>query len=247
MIKKSSLALVLVAISCGCACAQGISAPEVEISSDGSQTDLQLTQGASGWYLAGPANLSNAVIQSSSLQFDPDPRLNYGFGLFNDTGTTQTYTVSFPTISGSFTPLSINLAPGTYSVSETFGVTLTDGAGDGATFSQVDPSTPFEHGYVNSTDVLDMGTGTLTIPAGAPANQETQTFFFTGVSDPSYLLLAQGTTMNITTTFQLSPGDSASFSGSFIIEAAPEPSSLALGAIALGAFVVVARMRRLHA
>jgi hypothetical protein len=54
--------------------------------------------------------------------------------------------------------------------------------------------------------------------------------------------------MSVTTDFDLSPGDSASFSGSFVVQTVPEPASLVLGLTAMGAFaLLIFRSRRVRA
>jgi hypothetical protein len=187
------------------------------------------------------------TVTNALLSYNTDPSLNYGYGVYNGSGTVQTYTLTFPlSTSGVVVPLSINLAPGTYDATVSLGVTLTDGGGDGATFSQVG-TTPFETGVLNynttsQVNVIGIGTGPLTIAPGA--SNPSQTFTFSPVDDPNFQLTTQGSTMDITTTFELSPGDSASFSGSFKINAVPEPASLSFGLLAAGAMGALLVLRR---
>jgi hypothetical protein len=236
---KYTLALGLITLLGIHASAQ--SGPVLDFSIGGQPADaIALTQDSGAWMLTQPVTLDGSTITNGQngtlLTFDPDPSLNYGFGVANNTNTTQTYTLSFPQQYGS-SPLAVNLPTGTYDVTASLAVTLSESDHNGATFSQ-SGSIPFQLDLLNQgspgqTDVIDIGTGTLTIPSGSVSNQS-QTFSFTEVENPSYYLASTGTTMSITTTFQLSPGDSASFSGSYTITAAPEPSGVSLGLLAGG-------------
>jgi hypothetical protein len=238
--KKTVLLIALALVGCGSVYAQ--TAPMLQFSVGGVPQDFALSLDNSGlWTLAQPENVNGSQITNATLDFNPDPSINYGYGVYNGTGSTQTYTISFPQVSGSFSPLAINLAPGLYNVKASLGVTLTDGQGDGASFSQVG-GTAYQQNLLNSTDIMDIGSGTLSVPSGA--SNPSQTFSFPAVTNPAYALGFPATTMSITDTFQLSPGDSASFSGSFTINAVPEPSSVVMGLMAAGAFAfLVVRSR----
>ena len=184
----------------------------------------------------------------SGLVIDADPSINYGFGVTNDGSTTQKYTFTFPMPSMA---LAVNLPPGTYAVSASFGDTLTAAPGDTAQFSLDSGTTTYQQSFINGSDAgVDIvvpavdNPETVTAPSGS-AN--TGVFGFTN-STGTLTLSSTGTAMSITTTFDLSPGDSASFSGSFVVTATPEPASFGLGLLALVAFAgLVIRARRSRA
>jgi len=240
---KSALFMALV-LSCS-APLLAQTAPMLEFSVGGNTASLQLTAENGDWSLAAPETVNGSEITNATIQFDSDPSITYGYGVYNGTGSTQTYSIVFPQVSGNSSPLAVNLPPGLYSVKASLAVTVTDdGNLDGATFSQVNSSTPYQQDLLNSTDVINIGTGTLNIPSGTV---DSETFPFTSVSNPAYSLGSTATTMSILTSFDLSAGVSASFSGSFTITAVPEPSSFGFALIAAGAFgllVVCARRSR---
>jgi hypothetical protein len=139
--------------------------------------------------------------------------------------------------------LAINLPAGTYNVASTFGITLTSGDSDTAVFSLPGGTADYMQSSINGQDAgVDVGSATESVTGG------TEVFDFPGASSP-YTLNSTGTSMSVTTTFDLTPGDSASFSGSFQIQAVPEPASVAFGLIAVGAFagLVLVRTRRAQA
>jgi len=219
-------------------------APTFSIDAGGDALSIALKQSSSGLWVLNTATLPKEINGSSfeattGLTINPDPSINFGFGVTNDTSTVQTYSFTFPMPSNS---LSVNLPPGTYSVASTFGITLTAGSGDTAKFSLPAGITSYMQSFINGKDAgVDVGSATETVSNG------TEVFNFPGASTDD-VLTSTGTSMSVTTTFDLTPGDSASFSGSFVVQAVPEPSSVALGLIALGACVVlVARSRRAQA
>jgi hypothetical protein len=154
--------------------------------------------------------------------------VNFAYGVTNSGSTVEEFTNTFPTPA-----LTINLPPGTYDVSATFGITLTAAPGDTAVFSLPTDATSYMKSFINGQDAgVDIGT---------------EVFSFAPVSS-QYVLTSTGTTMSVTTDFDLSPGDSASFSGSFVVQTVPEPASLVLGLTAMGAFaLLIFRSRRVRA
>jgi hypothetical protein len=177
----------------------------------------------------------NNSANSLPTVIDSDPKISYGFGITNDTSAPVTYTMSFPA-----TPLVTNLPAGQYTLTSTFGGSVTDGDNDGATLSPA--SGPIQKAYINGTDVgtpIDLDSDTTTVSAAEG------TGVFGRYSGGETLSLTSVNTIDLTTSFTLSPGDSVSFSGSFDVEAVPEPSSVALGAVALAGFAYLARRRQL--
>jgi PEP-CTERM motif len=206
---------------------------------------------SSGTMTLGSSKIYTAPIGNtgqSGLVIDADPSINYGFGVTNNGTTTQKYTFTFPMPS---LALAVNLPAGTYTVSASFGDTLTAAPGDTAQFSLDGATTTYQQSFIDGSNAgVD-----IVVPAGqnpetvtAPSNgTNTGVFSFTN-STGTFTVASTGTAMSVTTTFDLSPGDSASFSGSFVVEAVPEPASVGLGLLALGAFAgLVIRARRTRA
>jgi hypothetical protein len=209
------------------------------------------TYSSTGTTTLGSSKIYTAAIGNtgeSGLVIDADPSINYGFGVTNNGTTTQTYTFTFPMPS---LALAVNLPAGTYTVSASFGDTLTAAPGDTAQFSLDGGTTTYQQSFIDSSDagvdiVVPVGENpeTVTAPSGGT---NTGVFSFTN-STGTFTLASTGTTMSVTTTFDLSPGDSASFSGSFVVQSTPEPASVGLGLLALGAFAgLVIRARRSRA
>ncbi len=84
----------------------------------------------------------------SGLVIDADPSINYGFGVTNGGTATQTYTFTFPMPTMA---LAVNLPPGTYNVSASFGDTLTASPGDTAQFSLHSGTTTYQQSLVDGT------------------------------------------------------------------------------------------------
>ncbi len=227
---------------------------EVQVGANPTDT-VTLNQGSNGMWTfpSGTLTFSNATVYATAIPgtgesgvvINPDPSINFGFGVTNTGTTAQQYTFTFPMPA---TALAVNLPPGLYNVSATFGDTLTAGAGDTATFSLPAGSTTYEQSFINGLDAnVDIASGTNNpevVVGGDTGN--TQTFSFS-TSTEQELLNSTGTTMSVTTTFDLTPGDSASFSGSFTVSAVPEPPSVGLALAGVLGFVILrlrARYRR---
>jgi len=180
-----------------------------------------------GLALAGISTLAHAAN---------DPSINFGYGITNTTSSVKTYTFGFPMPTGA---LAINLPAGDYEILASFGLTLTPAAGDTATISLPTGFNNYFTTYINGVDTgADIGTVTETASSG------TEVFSFPAVTMP-YTLTTTGVSMEALTTFNLSPGDSASFSGSFqIVQLVPEPGSIALGLLGVGAFAGLVIIRR---
>jgi hypothetical protein len=233
----------------------------------GSATDtVSLASGPNDTWTYNSSNtitLGNSEIYTASvpgegpagLVINADPSINYGFGVTNTGTTTMKYTFTFPMPTMA---LAVNLPAGTYAVSASFGDTLTPAPGDTAQFSLASGFSTYQQSFINGTDAgvdIVVPTGPLPSPQGSSLESDTspsdgtntEVFSFPN-STGTYTLSSTGTTMSVTTTFDLSAGDSASFSGSFVVVATPEPSSVALSLLAVLGFaglVIRARRQRL--
>jgi hypothetical protein len=221
--------VILLALTLGVrAMADDTPAVEIQV---GDQTDyVPLTFSGVNWVLAPGAYQSTDFTTASvnndgqSIVVDSDPKVSYGFGVTNTGTTTQTFTFTFPT-----TPLTVNLPAGLYTVSGSLSGSVSDGADDGVVVSNL-----LQKSFVDSTDAgVDVGSSTpLTFSGGAfsapfgPFNAVHNTTAFPAISN-----------ISVQTSFDLSPGDSISFSGNFTIVAAPEPSGVGLGAVAALALI----------
>jgi hypothetical protein len=182
--------------------------------------------------------LALAGIVTTSAHATALASLNFANGITNTSSTVEEFSFTFPPT----VPQPINLPAGTYDVSASFGITLT-GVDDTATVSLPGDALAYMVSSINGVDAgVDIGTATETV------TNDTEVFKFTPVTG-QFTSGSALTSIDDVIKFDLSPGDSASFSGSFQISAVPEPSSVALSLIAVGAFagLVVIRARRSRA
>ena len=180
---------------------------------------------------------------NAGTAFDPDPMLLLAGSAVNNGTSSLLYTFSFNA------PMSPALT-GPITSSASLGITLTDGAGNGASLTRFgsDPymlqSVDFfgsgaSFGQV-SKDV-DVGSA-LQVFAGALSPTATQTFSKAG----TLTCVIACTVMSARMSFVLSPGDAMSFSGLIAQNAAPVPLPAAFWLLCsgLGALGTAARRRK---
>jgi len=190
---------------------------------------------------------------SGSTQFSSDPAISYAMSATNSTSSTQTYTMTFSlplspalssgqlvdvasTISGSVsapntTPVQIGLGLYPY-IQQNYIGAVASGNDAGVDLLGAS-STPL------SITPADPVFGIYSAPFG-PYNS--------GTTYSTYTLSSSASQINVVTSFSLSPGDSASFDGAFIVStgtsAVPEPSEELLRLAGLGALIVAVLRRR---
>jgi hypothetical protein len=217
------------------------SAPELEFSAGGDTAWVSLTPNGSGSWTVSPetqVTLNNGIsFTLNTVTVNSDPNVFYSFNVTNNTGSPMTYTASIPAVPAS-------LAPGAYTVSSSLGITLTNASeGNTVSISPAASATSIQQGLIGANDAgVDIGTTFANSVFGT-----TSTTSFSG--GPSvYNLGAPASDISVTESFELSAGASVGVSGFFDVQAVPEPSSVALGGIALGAFaLLIFRARRMRA
>ena len=237
--KKSALIFGLSLACCAPRLAQ--SAPEIEFSAGGDSAWLPLTQESDGtWGVASGTEvaLNNGITFTlNSIIVNSDPYVFYSYDVTNNGSSTMQYTASIPATLAS-------LAPGAYTVTSSFGISLTDGnPSSPVSISPVSPNA-IQQGLVGGNDAgVDLGTSTVT---NSSFGATTTTNYSGGPS--IYNLGSPASNVSIDETFNLSAGASVGLSGFFDVEAVPEPSSVGLAVIAAGAFgLLIVRARRLRA
>jgi len=213
---------------------------QVEVGVEGDTMNLSPV----GTEVPGPGDLFNYVGAMSAVNWDfnwdmtvdPDPLISAVFGLTNNTAITQTFIVSVSM------PIAPTVVPSSV-IGGSMGLTVTDSNGNGVgTVTSAAPSPVYE-GQIDGAGVLPLlpdpfsisvpfagGTAVTSVSAGLP-----------GPTIPGPPAFA---TIGILHKFTLTPGDSIGLTSFFIVEAVPEPSSLALGSLALLAMVGTMRRRR---
>jgi len=177
------------------------------------------------------------TILAADTFINTDPTVSYGVGVTNTSSSFTPYTFTFTT------PVAI--AAGAFNYSASVAGSITDGGNDGATI--LTPAgggaiqTAFIASSTQSSTVVGLLNSTITAPDSA-FSDPIPTASASGTGNVAF----NATEIGITTAFQLSAGDSATFSGRLDVEAAPEPNSFALGglcALLFGALALRSRSK----
>jgi hypothetical protein len=213
-------------------------------SSGASKTVTLVSQVGGTWGLSNPngwawtdSTNQDQVTLSSQTQFISDPTIHYALGVSNDTDTIQTYTFTFSL------PLTTALVAGQQvTVSSSVSGSVADGDGNGVVLGLALNTPYIQQAYIGTTDAgVDLLNQPLTFsttdtmsfgPAPTLPNTTTET-----VTSPA-------NSIQVVTSFTLTPNDSASLSGKFVVTVVPEPSDNALLLAGLGALMVAVLRRR---
>ena len=167
---------------------------------------------------------------------DPDPFISAVMGFTNTMGTTQTFVLNvvlpiFPPV----TPSSV--------IGGSIALTLTDANGDGSALLTSDSPTPIYYGTIDGSPVLPLFSDPYSLSvgiAGGSTNDNTSA----GLPGPTIPGPAALTEIGISHTFTLSPGDKATLVSVFVVEAVPEPGTLALTGLLVVGLAMGGRRRR---
>jgi hypothetical protein len=168
-----------------------------------------------------------------NLNLDTDPAVNSAIAVQNLTNATQRYTLT----------VVLPIAPVIFAPSRTGGSVAggtTDNDGDGSTLSSVAGSAmyaalidgiPHQFLYTNPTSVAAAAFDSADLPAAA-----------FGTPIPSQVGPAANANIGIRYDFRLTAQDSASFTGVFVVQPVPEPSTALL--MGMGLFAVARAGRK---
>jgi hypothetical protein len=154
---------------------------------------------------------------------DIDPVLSFGFSQTNNGATAMDYLVSF-----TLNPVIPTLSAPTVTGGSISG-SLTDGTGDSALLTQDLAGNPLYTALIDGAVYQTLVGAPFSYSVGMFGSSVIPGGSF-GVPIPSQPGPAVNTSLGIDVAFRLSPGDTATFNGAFVVEEAvvPEPASLSL-------------------
>jgi hypothetical protein len=169
-----------------------------------------------------------------SMTVNPDPFVIANIVVTNNSALTQTFTLTVTLPIGAIVPASLTGGSVTG--------TVTDLNGDGATVSTTAAGDPIYMSKIDGGDYIPLLLGGSSASAGSFLSNVIGPASFGGPVIPSLLGPAVNATIGITLKFDLTAGDSASFTSIFVVEPIPGPAGLAL--IGVAGLVGVGRRRR---
>ena len=229
--------ILVACLSLACCAPLLAQTPELEFSAGGDSAWLPLTLESNGTWGIAPGTdvtLGNGITFTlNSVQVNSDPYVFYSYNVTNNGSSAMQYTATIPATTAS-------LSPGQYTVSSSLGISLTNASAPPPNtstvwISPVSPGSAIQQGLIGGNDAgVDLGTTQVS----------NSTFGSTSTTSYSggplvYNLAAPANNVSISETFDLSAGASVGLSGFFDVESAPEPSSVGLGLVAMGVFVVL--------
>jgi hypothetical protein len=169
-----------------------------------------------------------------SMTVNPDPFVIANIVVTNNSAFTQTFTLTVTLPIGAIVPASLTGGSVTG--------TVTDLNGDGATVSAPAAGGPIYMSKIDGNDYISLLNAGSSASAGSFLSNVIGPDSFGGPVIPSLLGPAVNATIGITLQFDLTAGDSASFTSIFVVEPIPGPAGLAL--LGVAGLVGVGRRRR---
>ena len=203
----------------------------------GDWTPTLISMGDGGGYTIADTSYNpiGTDIRLYNVTLSYDPFISASVDVVNNTLATQSYTLLFTL------PISPAITGGSRMGGSTQGG-LTDANFDGiGTLSTAGPGTALYKGQIDGIDVLPLfpDVTTINVPfAGGSASQSTSA----GLPGPTIPGPNAFTSIGIKHQFTLTPGDRATFTSFFVVQAVPEPASLSL--LGLGGVILILRRRR---
>jgi hypothetical protein len=170
-------------------------------------------------------------LDSWNLFLDEDPVVSATVAVTNLSLSTQQYTLLFT--------LPISPIPGATVVGGSIQGGATDNNGDGVTLSAPTASS-FYTALIDAVAVQSLYTAPQTFSAGSFLSLNVPNLAF-GTPIPSQAGPAALSSIAVRLDFLLTPGDSATFTGNFVVQPIPVPAAAWLLGSALGLFGVIRR------
>lgn len=173
-------------------------------------------QAAFDQYLASQEELAGSGLNYFNMAYNTDPYVTGGFSITNGLASPMTYTITF------ISPVTPSITTGTlYGGSMAGSFTADSTAATVATL----PNTPLYWGSIDGTQLLPIYSDPMSWTVGAFGSGDIAAVNLlpASIAGPAAL-------NNISLQFQftLSPGDTATMNGAFVVEEIPEPATLLL-------------------